>query len=812
MSTRRFCTLLAALAMLLLAPLAGLTPARAVAPDVCPSGCTYSQLQPALDAATAGATITIGAGTYTGGITIAKNITLQGEDASSTIIQGGGPVVTINSGVTASIQNVTIAGGANATFGGGILNQGTLTVSNGAISGNGTCQGGLGVKCLGGGGYNTGTLTVRNSTISGNTASNGAGIYNNGGTLTLTNSTVNSNTVPGSGGGIYNTGGAGRLTVSNSTFSGNAGVNGGGIYNYVSAATLTNSTISGNSAPNSGVGGGIFNLQGPVTLSNTIVAGNSATSDPDCLGTLTDGTGGHNLLGNAGGCSGLANGTNGDQVGIAPKLEALADNDGPTQTMALLIGSPAIGAGDAATCESLVGPYGTTDTDQRGGARGSASRGACDIGAYDTGANKAPTANAGPDQTVSEGATVTLDGSGSSDPNGDMLTYTWALVSHTGPAVTLSSTTAVNPAFGTTDNGSYTFSLTVSDGKGGMASDQVVITVTNVAPTATFTAPAAVDEGSAIPLALTSPSDPSPADTAAGFSYAFNCGSGYGAFGASATATCATTDNGTRTVQGEIRDKDGGVSAYTANVDVRNVAPTVGAITAPADPVASGVAINASASFTDPGAADTHTATWNWGDGSASAGTVNETNGSGLVSGSHTYTAAGVYTLTLTVTDDDGGAGTQQYQYVVVYDPSGGFVTGGGWITSPVGACKLSSCTDDTTGKASFGFVAKYQQGANVPTGNTEFQFQAGNLNFTSTAYDWLVVAGAKAQFKGTGTINGGGDYGFLLTATDGAPDCFRIKIWDTATGAVVYDNQLGAADGANPTTALGGGSIQIHK
>jgi len=79
-------------------------------------------------------------------------------------------------------------------------------------------------------------------------------------------------------------------------------------------------------------------------------------------------------------------------------------------------------------------------------------------------------------------------------------------------------------------------------------------------------------------------------------------------------------------------------------------------------------------------------------------------------------------------------------------------------------------------------------------------------------------VAGAKAQFKGTGTINGGGDYGFLLTAIDGqlqgggGTDRFRIKIWDRASGLVVYDNQLGADDYGDAATAIDGGSIVIHK
>jgi PKD repeat protein len=225
--------------------------------------------------------------------------------------------------------------------------------------------------------------------------------------------------------------------------------------------------------------------------------------------------------------------------------------------------------------------------------------------------------------------------------------------------------------------------------------------------------------------------------------------------------------------------------------------------------------INVSSKFTDPGTLDSHTAVWNWGDGTTSVGTVTEANGSGSVTDSHTYTKAGVYTVTLTVTDDDGGSDQSLFQYVVVYDPNGGFVTGGGWIDSPAGAYVADPAM---TGKANFGFVSKYQKGATVPTGDTEFQFKAGNLNFKSRNYEWLVISGgSRAQYKGSGTINGGGDYGFLLTATDGQAsggggnDKFRIKIWNKATGAVVYDNQPLAGDDATPTTALQGGSIVIH-
>lgn len=268
----------------------------------------------------------------------------------------------------------------------------------------------------------------------------------------------------------------------------------------------------------------------------------------------------------------------------------------------------------------------------------------------------------------------------------------------------------------------------------------------------------------------------------------------------------------TSRIKAPIHTDSGGLSATAqTTVNVLNVAPTVGEITAPVDPVAVGTAIEASADFTDPGLLDTHTAAWDWGDGN-----VDETSGSGSVTGSHTYTVAGVYEVTLTVIDDDGGSGQSVFRYVVIYDPSAGFVTGGGWIDSPQGAYTPDP---SLTGKTNFGFVAKYkyQKGADTPSGETEFQFKVADLNFHSTSYQWLVIAGAKAQFKGSGTVNGSGDYGFMLTATDGqingggGVDKFRIKIWDKETDEVIYDNQIGDADDSDATLAIGGGSIVIH-
>jgi hypothetical protein len=141
--------------------------------------------------------------------------------------------------------------------------------------------------------------------------------------------------------------------------------------------------------------------------------------------------------------------------------------------------------------------------------------------------------------------------------------------------------------------------------------------------------------------------------------------------------------------------------------------------------------------------------------------------------------------------------------FLPVYDPSAGFVTGGGWVDSPAGAYKPDG---SLSGKANFGFVSKYKKGATTPTGSTEFVFHAAGMNFHSSVYQWLVVTGANyAQYKGEGTINGAGSYKFKLWAGDGAPDTFRIKIYTESGGVetIVYDNGF--------DQAIGGGSIVIH-
>jgi parallel beta-helix repeat protein len=220
----------------------------------------------------------------------------------------------------------------------------------------------------------------------------------------------------------------------------------------------------------------------------------------------------------------------------------------------------------------------------------------------------------------------------------------------------------------------------------------------------------------------------------------------------------------------------------------------------PADPTTHQAAVTLSAAISYDGSSDGSGVTVAF---TADSSTAEATTTSG---GSATATMnlpPGVYTVQAKVGVCESCSFTDS-AVLVVYDSTGGFVTGGGWIDSPV---KPEYEYMTVGGKASFGFVSKYKKGASVPDGNAEFQFKAGDLNFHSTSYQWLVVNQnyTNAQFKGYGTINGEGNYGFMIWAGDGNPDTFRIKIWDAGDETrVVYDNGV--------SQPIGGGSIVIHK
>jgi hypothetical protein len=261
-----------------------------------------------------------------------------------------------------------------------------------------------------------------------------------------------------------------------------------------------------------------------------------------------------------------------------------------------------------------------------------------------------------------------------------------------------------------------------------------------------------------------------------------------------------------------VSDDDSGSTSKTTSVTVNNVAPVITSITGTTDPVALGGSVSVTATFTDVGKKDTHTCQFNWDDTTTSTVVATETVGSGTGScaASHVYTTPGVYSVTVTVKDDDGGMSdaATYTSFIVVYDPNGGFVTGGGYIVHT----NTMSPNGGVGAKDNYGFVAKYKKNSTLPEGETQFQYKPGNIDFHSSSLDWLVISGTRAQYQGTGTINGIGSYGFQVTAIQGNPDRFRIRIWNKTTLAPVFDSEPGQPDTWTPVTPAAGGNIVIHK
>ena len=212
----------------------------------------------------------------------------------------------------------------------------------------------------GGGIENAGALTLTDCTVANNAATGsvvneptGGGIYNSG-TVTATRCTIANNSAVLDGGGIDNDG---TVILANCTIAGNqTSGDGGGIQNEGVLQPATNCTIANNSAALDGGGISVGVNSTLTTLANTIVGGNSAASGPDVSGMVT--SKGYNLIGNPSGGSGFANN---DTLGKNPVIGILQNNGGPTPTIALLPGSPAIGAGSSSISGVTV-----PSTDQRG--------------------------------------------------------------------------------------------------------------------------------------------------------------------------------------------------------------------------------------------------------------------------------------------------------------------------------------------------------------------------------------------------------------------------------------------------------------
>ncbi|HUU63503.1 MAG TPA: right-handed parallel beta-helix repeat-containing protein [Dehalococcoidia bacterium] len=345
------------------------------------AGNPWGNISYAVGQAASGTTIHVAAGQYNEhDITINKSLTIQGAGEGGTIVDGNAlsRVFHINGSYTVDMSGITIRNGNMSGYGGGLYNNnGKVTITNCTVSENDADDSG-GIFNL------SGNMTITNCTISGNNALNwGGGIFNASGNMTITNCTISGNSAATWGGGILNS--SGNMTITNCTVSGNkVDDDGGGIYNTSSGnVTLTNCTVSGNTA--SGDGGGIWNETGDVTLTNCTISGNTADSGGGVISYVSINITCTIVYGN----TVVNDGSNiyGPYTDIGsesivgspdPLLGPLQNNGGPTETHALMIGSPAIDA-----CVTSC----TVNTDQRGLPRpvdgdldGTYF---CDVGAYE---------------------------------------------------------------------------------------------------------------------------------------------------------------------------------------------------------------------------------------------------------------------------------------------------------------------------------------------------------------------------------------------------------------------------------------------
>lgn len=309
--------------------------------------------------------------------------------------------------------------------------------------------------------------------------------------------------------------------------------------------------------------------------------------------------------------------------------------------------------------------------------------------------NRPPVAVVGPVTPVSEGAVATFSAAGSSDPDGDPITYAWTF----GDGLI---GTGVSPIHVYADNGTYPVALTVTDSFGQSNVARTTIAVSNVAPAVVAPAALNADEGSIVAPATVSFNDKGTLDThtaivdwgdgsavsgAAVSEHPFGPpGTTAGANGTVALGTHVYADNGTYTVTVTVTDKDGASTPSSFGVTVRNVAPTVSA--APPQTVDEGSTLAlATATFNDKGTADTHTATIDWGDATAvDTGAATEhpfgppgstAGANGSVAGSHSYADNGSYTVRTCVTDDDGATTCATFVTTVNNVPPTAILRGG---------------------------------------------------------------------------------------------------------------------------------------
>lgn len=588
--------------------------------------CDESHLDAAIASASSGDTINFSCSgdiALTKTLNITKTLTLDGSGQNVTLDGNNSmEVLLVNSGVNFTLNTLSIAHGLGFNGGGGLYNNG-------------------------------GTVSISNDTFANNSAGNGSdggGLANMSGTVSISNSTFTSNSAgfggpTGLGGGLFN---ASAMNITNSTIVNNRAVAGGGLFNS-GTLSITNSTIASNVASFQGFAGGLDNsgfnnVAGTVKISNSIVANNSnaaSKSTGDCNGSFSDQ--GYNLSSDS--SCGFTASTS--QQNTDPKLDpnGLQNNGGPTQTLALQQGSPAIDQIPVASCPP---------TDQRGIARPDDSEPSCDIGAYesnyqdnDLALTNVP-ANITTNATSSQGAVVTYTpptvvdedsplppvnctpASGSTFPIGTTkVTCTVTDSDDSNSPVSASFTVTVQPVFSATGS-----TITATEGS---SFSGVVATGTAYGATSPLSATINWGDGS----------------TPSTGSVTLNADGSYSVSGSHTYA-----EEGSYTTSVTVKDSGSLSATGTGSAKVADAALTLTVFVASALPHHSaGVA----ATFTDAdpaGQVSDYTATITWGDGTTSTiKVVKNPVGKGFaLAAAHSYSKAGTYALTLTVNDHGGSS------------------------------------------------------------------------------------------------------------------------------------------------------------
>jgi hypothetical protein len=669
----------------------------------------------------------------------AGTLTITGLGASSLTIhanQGNFRVFSIDNAGNLSISGVTVTGAKNQGSGGAFANFGTLTVDNSIISGNSASEGGGIVNS------NSGTLTVNNSTISSNASGfAGGGIRNSGGIVTVTNSTISLNTSLFSA-GISATGGT--ATVANSTlFENNATALGGGIGIFNGGTVFVfNSTLSGNAAGSDG--GGIYADGGnTLNIANTIIANSTSGGDFAGSGTVnvtSPATAAHNLVSQ--GTFSWATTKTSLQINLGP----LADNGGPTKTLALLAGSVAINAADA----SISNAAPVNGLDQRGVAR---STSAPSIGAFEY-INAANTPTFGTPTATADGFTVQIS-------NYDA-TFTYGGTATAGGTVAISNTGLVTVS-GVAANTSSTATITTTRTGYVDGSAQVTATSLSAANTPTFG---------------------TPTRTAGGFTVQISNYDANFAYGGTATAggTVSISGAGLVTVSGVAPNTLSTATVTTTRTNYAGGSAQVAAVSlaAPGAPTAvSAIAGNSQATvtFTAPvsngGAAITsYTVTSNPG-GLTGTGSASPITVTGLTNGTS-------YTFTVTATNGVGtGSASAASNSVTPAAPLATSYTGttaGGSVTAAITG---GSCAGFQDGSAQYNMPATAPAGRRFPYGAFSFTVLScgpgGSVTITQTypnsiapnAMYHKLINGNWVDWTANVTIAGNT---VMLTLTDGQP------------------------------------------